>query len=143
RTAVNIAQVPMMCVSAIEGRYLFANEAFARIIGWTVDEILSGDAYHIWVTVTHPDDLEVERRAIERLARGEADVARHEKRLIHKTGEVRWYVAHVTALRLPDGRLEAIIVQFTDVHEQREAAEVRERLEAELRQKQKLEALGK
>lgn len=143
RTAVDVAQIPIMCVSAIEGRYLFANQAFANAIGWTVDEILSGDAYQIWLDVTHPDDLEVERRAVERLARGEADKARHEKRLVHRNGQARWYAVDVTAVRAPDGRLESIIVQFTDVHEQRDAAEIREQLEAELRQKQKLEALGK
>src|SRR5262245_15741504 len=133
----------IMCVSGEKGRYVFVNSAFARMIGRPLDEVRVSDPYQIWVEVTHPDDVPPEREAIERIGKGEIDRYAFEKRIIPRNGEPRWYRAEIVATREPNGRLESITGFFTDIHEQRAAAEARERLEGQLRQTQKLDALGK
>ena len=137
------APLAMIRVGTIRGRYLLANKAYVELVGRSLEELMTRDAYELWLEVTHPEDVEPERREIERVARGEIDEFTLEKRLIHKNGSARWVRAQLIAQRDPSGRLAAITVYFTDIHEQRLAAAARERLEAQLRQAQKLSALGK
>src|SRR5262249_24560216 len=69
--AVAGSPLAIMCVSAESGRYIFVNEAFARMIGRPLDEVMVSDLYQIWVEATHVDDLGPEREALDRLAKGE------------------------------------------------------------------------
>jgi two-component system, cell cycle sensor histidine kinase and response regulator CckA len=132
-----------MCVSGEEGRYVFANEAFAALVGIPLAELLASDPYQIWVETTHPDDLAVERDALERIAKGEIERFQIEKRLSARGGSPRWVRVDVVGAREPTGRLETITAFFTDIDEQKTAAAAIERLEAQLRQTQKLDAIGK
>jgi PAS domain S-box-containing protein len=143
QSAVDAAPLAMMCVSGVSGRYVFANAAYAKLLGRQLDDLLRSDPYQIWIEVTHPDDLETEREAIERISRGEIDSFRFEKRLLPTGGEPRWVRAEVVAARDASGRLETITVYFTDIHEQRAIALARDQLETQVRRAQKLEALGK
>jgi PAS domain S-box-containing protein len=142
-TAVSSSPVSVICVNAEKGRYEFANQAFANLIGRPLDEILATDPYEIFVAHTHPDDIEAEHDAIGRIAKGEIDRYHLDKRFVTPEGEVRWVRATGVGARKPSGRLERLTVYFADIHEQRDAASSRERVEAQLRQAQKLDALGK
>src|SRR5262249_18635646 len=142
-TAVERAPTGVMCVSGEKGRYVFANQAFARMVGRPLHELLTCDPYEIWLQVTHPDDLPSEREGLERIARGEIDGYRFEKRLIPRDGDTRWYRVDIHATREPNGRLESITGFFTDVDELRTATAARDRMETQLRQAQKMDALGK
>jgi len=142
-STVAASPLAVMCVSGEKGRYVFVNDAFARMVGRSRDEVIASDPYAIWVEVTHPDDLTPEREALERVAKGEIDRFQIEKRIVAPGREPRWYRADVVAAREPNGRLESITGYFTDIHEQRAAVEERDRLEMQIRQTQKLDALGK
>jgi two-component system, cell cycle sensor histidine kinase and response regulator CckA len=112
-------------------------------VGRSVAEIMATDPYQIWLEVSDPQDLEEERRAMGRVAKGEIEGYRFERRMIPRGGEPRWVRVDFLATREPNGRLEYITAYFTDIHEQHAASLARERLEAQLRQTQKLDALGK
>src|SRR5262249_26049347 len=111
--------------------------------GRPMAEILARDPYDIFVAHTHPDDIEVERVAIGRIAKGEIDRYRLDKRFVTVEGEIRWVRATGVGSREASGRLARLTVYFTDIDEQRAEASGRERVEAQLRQAQKLDALGK
>jgi PAS domain S-box-containing protein len=133
----------MMCSSITNGRYVFSNAAHAGFFGCTPEEIVASDPHRRWTEITHPDDLRRELAEHERLARGEISRFQSERRCVRKDGEVRWAHVTVEGVRAGDGRLAYIFVYFVDLHEQRMAVEAREQLEAQLRQSQKLEALGR
>ena len=114
--AVEKAPTAVMCVSGEQGRYVFVNQAFAELVGRSLDDVLSRDPYQIWVEVTHPDELEEERGALERIAKGEIDGYRFEKRFVPRAGaggEPRWVRADLVASREPNGRLAVSYTHLT------------------------------
>jgi PAS domain S-box-containing protein len=141
--AIAAAPIGIVCVAATTGQYVFVNQTYARMIGRTQDEVLASDPYEILVSATHPDDMEVTRKSMEALARGEAECCQYEKRVVAKNGTARWMSVNVVPARCAEGRLAFVTLYFTDVHERRTADAKRERLEDQLRHAQKLEALGR
>ena len=143
RNAIDAAPIGIICVSGASGKYVFVNEAFARMIGRTREEVLQTDPYEIAVKATHPDDVVVSREAIQLLARGTADRHRYEKRLISKAGQELWVTVDMLATRDAEGRLAFLTQQFTDIHERRQLQATCDQLQQQLHQMQKLEALGR
>jgi PAS domain S-box-containing protein len=115
-------------VDAVSARILAANDAFARLVGRTRDEITS-------LTVpdfTHPDDLEESRKLLAMLASGQSPRRSIVKRYLRPDGSVRWALtaaAHVRAGDTPTGHNIAVVVDVTD---QRLAEEAREQLSERL-----------
>lgn len=143
RLAVQHAPVGMMGMSLKTGRYEFSNPVHAELLGITPEEVLASDPHQRWTEVTHPDELKRELAEHERLARGEISRVRSLRRCVLKDGQVRWTRVDAKETRDADGRPTHLLVYMTDVNEEHRAAEVRERLEAQLRQSRKLESLGR
>jgi two-component system cell cycle sensor histidine kinase/response regulator CckA len=143
RQALNSAPVGVMCNSVKTGQYVFSNPAHAGFLGCTPEEIVAGDPHQRWMEITHPEDFERELGDHQRLARGEIASFESERRCVRSDGHVRWARVTVVGVRDADDRLEYIYVYFVDIHEHRAAVEAQERLETQLRQSQKLEALGR
>jgi two-component system, cell cycle sensor histidine kinase and response regulator CckA len=141
--ALHLAPIGIICVSGRTGRYEFVNSEFARLVGRDEQEILAGDPFEIWKTVTHPDDLDAEQEAVARLASGEIESFELDKRFVLPSGETRWVHVRCLGSRDQNQRLAAMTVFFTDLQQQRALAESRDRLEVQLRRSQKLEALGR
>jgi two-component system, cell cycle sensor histidine kinase and response regulator CckA len=143
RFAVQNAPVGIMCCSVRTGEYIFSNAAHAGFLGYTPEEIVGGDPHQRWMQITHPEDFQRELDEHQRLAQGEITSFESERRCIRKDGEVHWARVTVVGSRDDKNRLEYIYVYFVDVHDHHTSIEARERLEAELRQSQKIEALGR
>ncbi len=95
-----------------------------------------------WVGLAHPDDSEKGVASFERLVRGEIDGYSMEKRLVRKDGEVRELLLSVAAVRDAAGRLRYLVAMGLDRTEQRRAERQSTLLEDELRQVQKMDAVG-
>src|SRR5665811_204057 len=52
----------MGVISALEGRYVRANQPLADMFGMTVEEVLSCDPYALAQRITHPDELVAEQK---------------------------------------------------------------------------------
>jgi two-component system, cell cycle sensor histidine kinase and response regulator CckA len=143
RLAVTHAPMGVMCTSQLTGRYVFSNPAHAAFFGCTPEQVVSGDPFQRWKEMTHPDDFDRELRELQRLAAGEITSYESERRCVRANGEIRWTRSAVVGVRNQEGRLAYIYVYLMDMHEQRLAVEERERLEVQLHQSQKLEALGR
>jgi two-component system, cell cycle sensor histidine kinase and response regulator CckA len=143
RRAVEGSSLSIFRVSGAKGRYLLVNDAFARLVGRTREGLMESDPFQVWVDSAHPDDVEAERVEMGRVAKGEIDSFQFDKRVISRTGETRWVRMHAFASRDAQGRLEILTAYFTDIEQERALARSRQRLEAQLREEQKLGAVGK
>ncbi len=143
RRAVEGSPVSTLCVSGAKGRYVFINEAFAKMLGHDREELLARDPFEVFAEVTPADEFELERAVIGRVARGEIDSYQLDKRVIAKSGESRWVRMDAFASRDAEGRLECMTAFFTDTEQQRALALAQEKLQAQLQEAQKLGAIGK
>ncbi|MEN8148645.1 MAG: PAS domain S-box protein [Planctomycetota bacterium] len=120
-----------MAITSAERAWLEINPRLAEMLGYPVDEIREMG----WDDVSHPEDIEEDRRAYERLVRGEIEQYSMEKRFLAKRGDVVHTDLSVTCVRREDGHVEFAIAHLQDVTERKEAEEW-------LRQSQKMEAVG-
>ena len=111
-------------------------QAVSRISGYSTDEITARD----WHSLLHPEDAD--RMAPYLASANEGETREVEGRIIARDGGTRWLSVHVTGARSPvDGKLR-ILGAVRDVTEARMAEEEQRRLEAQLKEAQKLESLG-
>jgi two-component system cell cycle sensor histidine kinase/response regulator CckA len=143
RRSIEAAPIGIICVDGAKGRYVFANRKFAEMIGWPHDELQQADPFRISVDATHPDDRAKSHQAMVGIAQGLSDTGHYEKRLLRRDGSVLWTAVDMFARRDAQGRLAFLTLYFTDIEARRSADETRELLEGQLRQAQKLEALGR
>ncbi len=97
-----------------------------------------------WIALTpyHPDDVAVVRDAISAHLHGDSRRFKVEYRVKHHSGEWRWYRQRGIAVRDAAGRPSRMAGSMEDISERKRSEVERERLEGQLRQAQKLEAIG-
>ena len=122
----------------LEGRIVTSNRALEQMLGFTKEELESQTAAEL----THPDDRARELELFGELAEGKREEYRLEKRCLAKGGEVVW--GHHTVSLVRDGfsRPKFAIAMLEDITPRKQAEEERLRLESQLRQAQKMEAVG-
>jgi PAS domain S-box-containing protein len=109
--------------ASLDGRFLDANEAFCRIVGYGRDELKA----LTYAAITHPDDLAADADAYRRLQTGEIASYRLEKRYIRKDGTPVWIDLSTSLVRDAAGRPLYGVGAVQDVSE-RKAAEARQEL---------------
>ncbi|HEU4587815.1 MAG TPA: PAS domain S-box protein [Gemmatimonadales bacterium] len=144
RSAFDVAAIGMT-ITSLDGRFLKVNRAFCEATGYTEPELLAQS----FLAITHPDDVEPSLQSLRALLSGESDRMQLEKRYLHRGGHVVWFALSAVLVRDSAGQPLYILTQLQDIterkraEEQRLAAEAqRELLEAQLRQAQKMEAVG-
>jgi len=121
RTAFEEAPIGM-AIASIDGRFLQVNHALCAITGREQEE-LEGIPL---VRLLHPDDRDEETEALARLARGDGNTVRGERRWLHAAGKIVWAALNATLVRDAAGVPQHVLLQVQDVTERR-------RYEAELR----------
>lgn len=100
-----------------EGFAVMANAALINLLGYQRDEISEIS----FGKVTHPDDVEEDRRLYQALMRGELDSYRREKRYVHRNGSVVWAHVNVSLVRSPEGEPQYAISMVEDVTDKHDA----------------------
>jgi PAS domain S-box-containing protein len=97
-----------------------------------------------WIALTayHPDDVEPLRRAITAHLRGQTRRFKAEYRVRHHSGQWHWYRQRGIAVRDAQGRPTRMAGSMEDITSRKHSEAEREHLEVQLRQAQKLEAIG-
>ena len=118
-------------IALIKGdRHIFVNRKFLEIFGYSSLEEVIGSAHNL---IVYPDDLEKVVSYNRRRQRGEAAPDRYEFKGLRKDGEIVYIEASVTGTTYQG---ELISLAFLrDITE-------RKHLEGQLRQAQKMEAIG-
>ncbi|MBV8665644.1 MAG: response regulator [Burkholderiaceae bacterium] len=138
RAAFDHAEVGIFLMLSPLKRILIANTAFQRMLGYSMDELRTlGSA-----DITYPEDMEITRSKMGELDRGEKSSVQFEKRYVHRDGHI--VCAEISVSRFTDSEVvDGVFVGVVaDVTVRCTALQERLRLEAQLRQSQKLEALG-
>ncbi|MGE0857764.1 MAG: PAS domain S-box protein [Gammaproteobacteria bacterium] len=123
----------LLCLADINGHFRQLNPAWHRVLGWSIEELLSQPYMH-WV---HPQDVSATRQAAIRLAAGQP-VTEFENRYRCKDGSYR--LLSWNAFPLPEDGATLAVVR--DVTARKAAEEARREAEDRLREGQKLESLG-
>jgi PAS domain S-box-containing protein len=120
-----------MSMTAPDGRLLRVNEKFCRITGYNSAEMLARS----FQDITHPDDLDVWVQNVRRLLAGETTTFTLEKRYVRKDRSSVWVELTASLVRRSDGSPDYFIALIEDITPRRS-------LETQLRQAQKMEAVG-
>ena len=121
----------MLCVVRLSGTFLRLNPAWTETLGFDRDDLLDTP----FIDLVHPDDRQRTRDAMAALADGAA-VQGFENRYRHRDGHHRWFSWNAVP---HEGLIYAVV---RDVTAEREAAAALAEAEEQLRQSQKMEAVG-
>lgn len=100
-----------MTLNSPSGRWLKANRAFCKMVGYSEEELLGRKAQ----SITHPDDLEANLEGIRQLLDRKIDSFAMEKRYFHKNGSIVWANLNATVVRNVDGKPLYMVSQIHDV----------------------------
>jgi PAS domain S-box-containing protein len=121
---------------------LFLSARCQELLWQTVGEPLRPRREWIDVTDYHPDDVPQLRAAVSAHLRGKTQHMAVEYRLRHHDGEWHWYRQRGVAVRDAQGQPYRMAGSMEDITDRKRAEAERERLEQQLRQAQRLEAMG-
>ena len=127
-----------ICYCSLGGRLLRANDKFCRILGYTKKEIENIS----FKKITHPDDIESDIANVSRLLAGQGTQYSAQKRYINKQGDILWISLTVSLVKDELGKPDYLIAAAEDISDRKRAEKEREELETQLRQSQKMEAIG-
>lgn len=118
-----------------DGKFCFINSNTVRTLGYAPEEIIGQRSLHF----VHEDDREQVKAYSQNMRRG-LRTSPYEYRMMTSDGNSRWMLETVTFIQYA-GR-EAVLGTAMDISEQKRAEEERHVLESQLRQAQKMEAIG-
>ncbi|MFH1134646.1 MAG: PAS domain S-box protein [Pseudomonadota bacterium] len=135
RTVLDASPFPVAAYD-LEGRCLYLNPSFTKVFGWTLSEVMGRR-----IDFVPPECLEETREKIKLIVAGQS-LSGFETKRYTKDGRLVEVRVSAAALRDYEGRVEGAVVILQDVSAAKQAEEDRERLQAQLRQSQKMEAIG-
>ena len=100
-------------------RWLRANEALCRIIGWPINDLVTCSLQDI----THPADFETELAYIQQMRAGEIENYAMEKRYLRKELGFVWTRLTVSCVRKSDRSIDYFVGLVEDISAQKEAEE--------------------
>ena len=98
-----------------EGIFIYASPSSERVTSYPVEELLGMNAF----ALLHADDLARVQQKLSILLERPGDFVTMEYRIRHKNGSWRWMEGTATNL-LHDPAIQAIVVNFRDIHERKE-----------------------
>jgi PAS domain S-box-containing protein len=100
-----------------DGTILRANNSFARMLGYSVEELKT----RTFQDLTHPDDLAANLSVLNRTLVGEADSYSIEKRYVRKDGGIVWANLTVGCVRKADSAVDYFISVIQDINDRKQA----------------------
>jgi PAS domain S-box-containing protein len=127
-----------MVMTGADFRITKANQAFCRMLGYTGDELTS----LTFRDITHPDHITEDMLHVNELISGKIPLYETEKRYIRKDKKVVWGSTRVNIVWGRDGKFLYCLTMIEDITQRKLSEEERARLESQLFQSQKMEAIG-
>ncbi len=115
-------------ISALDGRFQSANDAYCVMTGYDEEELQTMD----FDAITHPEDIQPNKELSEKLLAGEIPFFQLEKRYLHKDGHVIWGHLGVSLVRDKSGQPLYFVAQILDITERKWAEEALRKSQADL-----------
>jgi two-component system cell cycle sensor histidine kinase/response regulator CckA len=138
RGAFDDAATGMILVDA-DGTILRVNAELGRMLDYSPDELAGTKIFEFMPA----EDTEASRESIAAIVNGERDSFRVEKSYVRRDGSLLATHVAVSGIRTAAGELEYFVVQVQDLSELRRVQSELGETEEQLRQSQKMEAIGK
>lgn len=103
-----------MGLANMKGKLINVNEALCQLVGYSAEELLTRDC----TDITHPDDLETEKKLLNQLLSGKINSFRLEKRYITKNKEIIYGLHQGTLIRDLEGNPLHLLGQTIDITQQ-------------------------
>lgn len=127
-----------MAIADLSGRYIYANPAMCRMLGYSEAELLQ----MTYRDVSYPDDVAENDKRRDDLINGHIESFEMEKRYVRKDGRAVWVLMVVSIIKGPDGKALVTLGQMLDIDRlKRTEAELRES-EARLKEAQHMARIG-
>jgi PAS domain S-box-containing protein len=120
------------------GGIVYASPAMERVLGYTAEDLRGREVMEL----VHPETLDTAMRLRAELLATPGKVSVDELRMRHKDGSWRW-VELTRKNLLGEESVRAVVMNFRDINERKQAEAERARLEQRLRQAEKMEAVGR
>lgn len=127
-----------MAHSHVDGRWIRVNQTYCDMVGYTKAEMLG---MH-FRDFTHPQDLALDMKQLQRTLDGEISHYSFEKRYIHKQGHVVWAYLTLTLVRNEAGEPDYLIAVVQDITARKATEEALRTNEQLLRQAHGLAGLA-
>jgi PAS domain S-box-containing protein len=121
----------------LDGKFKYVSPSVERLFGYTQEEVPQGDPNEM----THPEDLPMVLAELAALIADPSYVPTLQYRFRHKNGEWRWIESTFSNL-LAFPSVEAIIINFRDIHERKLAEEALGKSQALLTEAQRIGHIG-
>ena len=110
RTAFEYAPIGMALLG-VDGRFLQVNLALCRMMGYSMEEMLSRD----FQGMTHEEDLPQSLHAVEDMLSGNMYTIQLEKRYVHKEGRDVWALVNASLVKNSDNIPLYFVTQIQDI----------------------------
>lgn len=120
------------------GGILYASPAMERVLGYTAEDLRGREVMEL----VHPETLDTAIKSRAELLGTPGKVSVDELRMLHRDGSWRW-VELTRKNLLHEPSVRAVVMNFRDINERKQAEAERARLEQRLRQAEKMEAVGR
>jgi len=117
RAMFDVSSVGKIEVEPDSGRFLRANAAMCKFVGYTGADLLARTVFDI----THPDDCARAHEVLRSMIAGESAVSDLEKRCIRKDGSTVWARVTANVVRDGSGRPLRYIAVIQDINERKQA----------------------
>jgi PAS domain S-box-containing protein len=124
----------MLCLMDFAGYFTRLNPAWEKTLGYTNEELMAKTYIHF----VHPEDRRATLEQGEKVLKGE-NVQAYENRYICKDGSIKWLLWSLTSY--PEQQLVYAVAH--DITERKRAEEEWKKAEENLRQAQKMDAIGR
>ncbi len=114
---------------SLDERFIFVNESFAKIVGFSRDELIGADS----TSVIHPDDVGKIRAETEIRKQGTSSA--YQVRMVRKDGDIRNVRISAIPSRDDEGNIEGTVAIITDITERVRAEREVRQLNKELAQR--------
>jgi len=126
--------------NTVTNKVFFSNR-WKQMLGYNDDEI--GNDVTEWSSRVHPDDLARCYEDVDRHVRGETEIYQNEHRMLCKDGAYKWTIGRGKVIEWTHDRKPVRMIGTQgDLSAQKNSEQQRERLQRQLQQAQKMEAIG-
>jgi PAS domain S-box-containing protein len=139
RAIFDMASIGIAQANPKTGQWIRVNQKMCEITGYSPEEMVALRVLEI----THPEDRERDREVFHDVVNNRAKACRLEKRYIRKDGSIVWVNVNLTVVRDAAGNPLRTLATIEDISERKRLEEEHALMEAQLRQAQKLESVGR